>query len=554
MHRQTVRAPRRTSGSQAVGRPHAGRLSCGIFSTCARFTALAALATLAACEGDDGSAPGGPGGSGGSNPPLPAAPEVGQPHACGLRVSELSVYQGVKVALLREGEAVTPRNLPIVVGRRAYFRALLAYSGAPTAGTAVVRLRLESSAGVQEFESRGLVTDPSSDPVLESSLNFDVPGDAIRADTRVTVDLYIGSTCANGGKISYPASGGLALSAEDTGVLKVVLVPIQYNADGSGRLPNLSEAQLQRYRDHLLAVYPTRAVELIVHEPLMTAVELTNESGWPQMLETLREVRARDGAAADHYYYGLVEPAESFTTYCRNACVAGLSYLVESLSGTRLVGLGVGFATGSVAGETLVHELGHQHGRTHTPCGGGANQDRNYPHMGGGIGEWGLDTRTVPPRLQSPSNRKDMMGYCNPQWISDYTYGGIAQRRSAVSSMVTAARVLSGLPGTTEPVDLYRTLLADGAGRVSWGRPLTGETAPAGHPERAQVLDAAGVVIDEVTVYRTGYGHGTGASYDVPRPRAGWAALAIAGLPPIDFHAPAMAPARTRLLEPVLGH
>jgi hypothetical protein len=551
MHRLTGRASRRNSGSRDAGRPRAGETSRTIFSTCLLWAPFAALAALAACEGGASPSPGGSGGSGGSAP-LPPAPEVAQPHACGLRVSELSVYQGVRIPLVREGEVVTSRSLPVVLGRPAYFRALLAYTGASAAGNATARLRLESPAGVQEFESKGLVTDPSSEAVLDSSLNFEVPGEAIRADTRATIDLYIGTSCGNGGKVSYPP-GGVALSAEDTGVLKVVLVPIQYNADGSGRLPNLTEAQLQRYRDHIMAVYPTRQVELIVHEPLVTGVALTAESGWPQLLETLREQRARDGAASDHYYYGLVEPADTFTAYCRNACVAGLSYLVDGVSSSRLVGLGVGFATGSVAGETLIHELGHQHGRTHSPCGGGANVDLKYPHMGGSIGEWGLDVRTNPPRLQSPTNRKDMMGYCNPQWISDYTYNAIAQRRIAVSGLSTAARELRGLSSAVEPVDLYRTLLADGAGGVSWGRPLTGETAPAGHPERARVLDAAGVVVDEVTVYRTSYGHGTGASYDVPNPRPGWASLVVDGHDPIEFRAPAMVPALSPALAPLPG-
>ena len=157
--------------------------------------------------------------------------------------------------------------------------------------------------------------------------------------------------------------------------------------------------------------------------------------------------------------------------------------------------------------------------------------------------------RTDPPRLQSPtgnSGRKDLMGYCNPQWISDYTYGAIAARRSAVSVNAAAAREIRS---RAEASDLHRTLLSDGAGRVSWGRSLDGE-APAGHPERAHVLDAAGVVVAEVTVYRTGYGHGVGASFDVPTPRPGWKALVVPGLPPIDFaeapSVPALGPAQLR--------
>ena len=417
--------------------------------------------------------------------------------------------------------------MPIIERKRAVFRAHLAYDGMPTGGNAIARLRLESSAGVQEFEAKGLVADPSTDAVFDSSFNFDVPGDAIRADAKVSLELHIGGSCAGGGVRRYPTAGPLSLTTTDTGLLKVVLIPIQYDADGSGRLPDLSEAQVARYRDALMAYYPTREVEITVREPVTSGISLTSNGGWGALLDALREQRARDGVPNDVYYYGLVEPATSFGTYCQGSCVAGVSYLVETLSATRLVGLGVGFTAGSVAGETFIHELGHQHGRSHTECGGGAAVDRNFPHPGGGIGAWGLDVRTVPPRLQSPSRHKDIMGYCNPQWISDYTFTAIATRRSAIS--VTATReIRTAKEGLLR---LHRTLLHDGEGGVIWGRPLVGEATPSGRPERARVLDRAGKVVAEVTVYRTGYGHGAGASIEVPAPQTGWATLAVQGLP-----------------------
>jgi hypothetical protein len=545
MHRKTWPAARGNLPFQGAGRSRRPGFSSIRSGACASIGLL--LAGLTACDGGSPGWPGDPPDDPGPNAPLPTRVEVPGPHACNLRVSELSLFQAVKVPLMRNGEAVEARTAPVIEGRRTFFRAYLGYDDRPAPGNAVARLRLESSGGVQEFEAGGLVTDPSSDAVLESSLNFDVPAEAIRPDTKVSLKLHIGDDCPNQGIRTYPPAGGYPLATTDTGVLKVVLVPIQYNADGSGRLPNLAEDQVQRYRDLLMAIYPTRQVEITVREAVSSAVALTNSTGWPNMLEALREQRARDGAPNDAYYYGLVEPAVNFTTYCRSTCVAGLSYLVDNLSATRLVGLGVGFITGSIAGETLIHEIGHQHGRGHSPCGGGAGEDKNYPHPLGGIGEWGLDMRFAPPRLQNPATRKDLMGYCNPQWISDYTYAAIATRRTAISAPATSARAIR----STEPaIDLHRTLLADGDGGVTWGRPLTGETAPSGRPERAHVLDANGLVVGEVTVYRTSYGHGAGSSIDVPAPRPGWASLAVDGLPPIDFHAvsavPSLGPAVAR--------
>ncbi len=111
-----------------------------------------------------------------------------------------------------------------------------------------------------------------------------------------------------------------------------------------------------------------------------------------------------------------------------------------------------GFATGSVsAGPTgtktwfwdydgsygdwyMGHEVGHNVGRGHpsqgNSCGHSAS-DPNFPHTGAAIGEgdmWGFDVGDI--GLNSSLNRRvypnttwrDLMSYCNNQWISDYTY------------------------------------------------------------------------------------------------------------------------------------
>jgi hypothetical protein len=319
-------------------------------------------------------------------------------------------------------------------------------------------------------------------------------------------------------------------------VLKVVLVPVRYDADQSGRLPDVTEAQVQRYQDILMAYYPTKSVDLTLHATVSTSISLAANSGWASFLDALRTLRAQDGVAADVYYYGLVSPATSFQTYCRGTCTAGLSYLADGANAaSRQVGAGIGFA-GNLAGETLVHEIGHQHGRSHTECGGGAQPDPRFPHSGGGIGVWGYDFRNQ--RLRSPSGppdsaaHKDFMGYCSPQWISDYTFAALALRRAAVSDLVASLRSGDAVAvgPSTRPLVIGepRQVLLLGEGDAArWGQPTLVTDAPAGQPVTALVLDAAGKVIERVTVHRTEYGHGQGASLELPTPRAGWSALSL---------------------------
>ena len=114
-----------------------------------------------------------------------------------------------------------------------------------------------------------------------------------------------------------------------------------------------------------------------------------------------------------------------------------------------------GFATGGVsAGPTgpqtwgwdtdgssgdwyMGHEVGHNVGRGHpaqgNSCGHSAS-DMSFPHANAAIGDgtmWGFDVgdtglnSALTPRVYSNNTWRDMMSYCDNQWISDYTYNGI---------------------------------------------------------------------------------------------------------------------------------
>ena len=68
------------------------------------------------------------------------------------------------------------------------------------------------------------------------------------------------------------------------------------------------------------------------------------------------------------------------------------------------------------------HEIGHNLGRSHAPCGGAGGPDPNYPYGGASIGQYGTDIQGNNVAFYSPTSHVDMMSYCAPEWISDYTY------------------------------------------------------------------------------------------------------------------------------------
>jgi hypothetical protein len=113
--------------------------------------------------------------------------------------------------------------------------------------------------------------------------------------------------------------------------------------------------------------------------------------------------------------------------------------------------------TGDDSASTMAHEIGHAHGREHAPCGGAQGVDRGFPYKGGGIGVWGYNI--LDKSLVSPSQGKDMMGYCQPEWVSDYTFTALHER----IAYVNAATKIVQPSANVAPSRSYQMITVDGA-------------------------------------------------------------------------------------------
>jgi hypothetical protein len=163
---------------------------------------------------------------------------------------------------------------------------------------------------------------------------------------------------------------------------------------------------------------------------------------WPRILSELNALRTAEGGS---WYYAGITPV-SYTSG-----IAGLGYVPgrTTLSWDRLPS----------AGEVLAHELGHNFGRLHAPCGGAGGADPAFPYPGGSIGNYGFDFATA--TIKAPTSA-DVMGYCNSTWISDYTYVAVMNHRLG-STFATTGRPAAA----TQP---RRGLLV--WGRIEHGRPV----------------------------------------------------------------------------------
>lgn len=388
----------------------------------------------------DGAAPGDDAASLGEDARVPAETRL----AAGVTLEGLALFQGTRVALFAGGVPAA-RNAPIVASRAAVLRAYVdpgTRVGQPLTGELEVREGERVSALVRASFTPGGVSD---DATPGSVLAFDVPAEAVTQTARFAVRIVDpgGEPAPSGAPhvARLPRDGSLAaLEARSDGAgLQLVLVPLRWDHDGSGRLPDTSAAQLQTFRDLLLAVYPLAHLAIEVHDPVPwdDALTFTGNVDFGAVNAMLMTLRASEGAASSAYYYALVNADDTYDAYCGGGCVTGQSFVTDAPEDADYrVGSGVGFP-GQDTAWTLAHELGHEHGRTHAPCdAGGADPD--FPYGGGGIGVWGLDPRTG--AFQDPATLTDFMGYCDPTWTSDYTWSAIFERTVAVAALTSSPR------------------------------------------------------------------------------------------------------------------
>jgi len=176
------------------------------------------------------------------------------------------------------------------------------------------------------------------------------------------------------------------------------------------------------------SVLPIGEMHLTMHEPFYTSVDLNTFDGWRQLINDIRTLRTMENGKG--YYYGAFHRANL----------------------TGLVGLGfIGYpvSIGLSQDDTFAHEVGHNMSLAHAPCGGAGGADPRFPYRDGSTGVWGYNP--AGGGIIDPDQYKDLMGYCNPSWVSDYSFEKALDFR-----VRTEIRPGGGDPGGVDPVDARR--------------------------------------------------------------------------------------------------
>ena len=233
----------------------------------------------------------------------------------------------------------------------------------------------------------------------------------------------------------FPADGTVPINVVDVPPMEVTVVPVlNATAPDSSIFTWVTDVTADSHIVSLLRwAFPFSAFEARTRETYVTSRDLTTDEGQWGIVVDLEAVRSAENGSG--YYYA------------------------AALSKTGLVRgrarLGGWVSMGKPLAPELAHEVGHSLDLSHAPCGDAGNPDPDFPYADGAIGAWGYDFRdgTVVNRWAS-----DVMGYCHPNWLSDYSYRRVLDHRrhrvasgSQRQSLVLSGGVVNGKPVLEPP-------------------------------------------------------------------------------------------------------
>jgi hypothetical protein len=446
-----------------------------------------------------------------------------------LLLENIAIFQGVKVFLVNGGADQLPTNAPVIAGRPARLRIYVTTDSSWQTHDVSAELHLESIKSPQPVVK---VTATVAAGSTRSPIDFDLTAGQLPEDVAYSIVLRdptmppdpggddAGGSVVDGGILGgrYPVDGTAApLHALGKSILKIQLVPVEYDADGSGRTPTLDATLLASYHDTLFKMYPVSDVEITVHAVMPYANAIGATDGWDGLLGAVAGLRSVDNPSPDTYYLGAFEPADSFNSFCASGCYAGLGYIASADALDQHAAIVLGYS-GDIGPSTSTQELAHAMGRLHAPCGNPGSVDPSYPYNGASIGVWGFDV--LAKTFVDPSQYVDFMSYCQPIWTSDYTFQAISDRMQIVNA---STQTMRRAPARHEIVDARRD------GTFRWARAATTTVEPSGEAITARFVDASDRVLANATAHLVRYDAFDGGIVVLPEVPPGAAAVVLEG-------------------------
>ncbi|MXX70278.1 MAG: hypothetical protein F4Y73_00155 [Gemmatimonadetes bacterium] len=375
--------------------------------------------------------------------------------------------------------------VPLIAGRPALLRVFV--SSPRANGQRIPPVRATFYRGGTELHvveiagGDGPIPTEIDESALSRSANAEIPGHVIRDGLEMVIEVDpTGILDAGLGIVDrIPETGRMAVDVREMPDFRLTVVPFLYDARPDSAILDITadmanDPEGSEMLSSTRSLLPIGDLDVRRHDPVVTST--TNG------IAVLREVGAiRHMEGGSGYWMGMLSP------------------IPRGLLGVA-AGIRSWASFSTPAPFTVAHELGHNMGLYHAPCGGAGGPDPLFPDRNGRIGSWGYDV--AQERLITPY-APDIMSYCRGGWISDYHYSNALRHRldaesGAATSTAPTRTVLvwGGLDSAGDPfldpafvVDAAPSLPPPGSGFRLRGRTADGGSAFSLTFDMPEILD-----------------------------------------------------------------